>query len=324
MGLFRRIAEGETVGILRYHAIVNPDDNYYASPGISITPKEFDDQIRFLSKHFSVISLDTVAKCIARRQSFPARSIVLTFDDGYRDNYLAYKILKKYNGSGTFYIVTEAIGNQSPLWLFEVIYRLRKTSRQALDITLPDTHLHFSFRSHADRAEAAREVTEVIKSNTLEVRNSIMAQVIDQLDDIPQFAEKVSSVMLDWEQVCEMAANGMTIGGHTMTHLNLPNADFKDALREIGGCKKTIERAIGSEVRHFSYPNGGNYAYYNDAVKKAVKEAGYTTSTTSNNGVVGLRSDRWELERVRVTSNISEIVYQLNCEPLITIIRGYA
>ena len=70
-----------------------------------------------------------------------------------------------------------------------------------------------------------------------------------------------------------LSDNGMTIGGHTMTHLNLPNADYKDAAYEIRECKKLIEKNTGKQVRHFSYPNGGNYDYYNNIVMDIVKNA---------------------------------------------------
>ena len=52
----------------------------------------------------------------------------------------------------------------------------------------------------------------------------------------------------------------MTIGGHTMTHLNLPNALADDAMNEIENCKALLQEKTGSSVQHFSYPNGGPYA----------------------------------------------------------------
>ena len=97
-----------------------------------------------------------------------------------------------------------------------------------------------------------------------------------------------------------------------MTHLNLPNADYPDAVREINECKEILEEKIGVPVRHFSYPNGGNYAYYNESIKKMVKKAGYITSTTSNNGIAGLQSNLYELKRIRITNNLPEIIYQVD------------
>jgi peptidoglycan/xylan/chitin deacetylase (PgdA/CDA1 family) len=114
-----------------------------------------------------------------------------------------------------------------------------------------------------------------------------------------------------------MSDNGMDIGGHTVTHLNLPNADQADARSEIINCKKLIENKIGRQVGHFSYPNGGNYDYYNNVVKDYVKQADYLTSTTSNNGLAEITSDPYELNRIRITDHLAEVVYQIECEALI-------
>jgi len=46
--------------ILRYHSITYPEDNYYASPSIAVTPDEFEQQIQYLSKNFNIMSHDTV------------------------------------------------------------------------------------------------------------------------------------------------------------------------------------------------------------------------------------------------------------------------
>jgi peptidoglycan/xylan/chitin deacetylase (PgdA/CDA1 family) len=78
------------------------------------------------------------------------------------------------------------------------------------------------------------------------------------LKDVNNFQAMSKKVMLTWEQVREMKNNGMTIGGHTMTHINLPNAKAEDARQEIIDCKELIENKIGSKVNHFSYPNSAN------------------------------------------------------------------
>ncbi|MCP4353412.1 MAG: polysaccharide deacetylase family protein [Desulfobacterales bacterium] len=318
MSLFRRFFNTGTAAILRYHSVAEPEDNYYATPGTCITPKEFESQIRFLSENYNIVSLDTIADCIEKQQPFPEKTVVLTFDDGYRDNYQAYRIMKKYNVQGTFYIVAGCIGNGEPLWLFEIIYIVSKTSKSELKLSVRGKDFYFPLLSENQKHTAFRKIIEIIKSNNLETREQIRTQLKDRLNDISDFDEKSSKVMLTWEQVQEMSCNGMTIGGHTMTHLNLPNADPYDMVSEIEECKKMIEQKTGNSVRHFSYPNGGKYDYYNESVTEAVKKSGYITATTSNNGVTDLKSDPFELSRIRITNHLPEIIYQVDCEPLIT------
>ncbi len=337
MKLCRQIFKNNTVAILRYHSIVSPEDNYYASPSICISLDKFEKQIRYISRNFQVISLDTVADCIQNNEDFPEKAVVITFDDGYKDNYNAYRVLKKYNITGTFYIAAGCIDNTSTLWLFEVIYLVSKTNQKLITIKLNNTNntnntkntknqnsgnrgqntLRFPLENSKDRSLAIRRITEVIKSHDLIIREDIRSQLRAQTSDVIDLKEKSEKVMLSWNQVREMVQNGMSIGGHTMTHLNLPNAKEDDALREITECKALIQEKTGMPAHHFSYPNGGNYDYYNDSIIKMVKKSGYRTAATSNNGVAVFPCNPFELKRLRVTSNLAEILYQVDIEPVV-------
>ncbi|MCZ6593920.1 MAG: polysaccharide deacetylase family protein, partial [Bacteroidetes bacterium] len=204
---------------------------------------------------------------------FPEKAVVFTFDDGYRDNYLAYQILKKYNATGTFYITAGCIESQEIFWLFETIYLVKATSSTRLTFQATGEEFTYLLNSEAERELASRKIVQFIKSNNRDVRESIRAQLREQTADVPDFEAKASKVMLTWQQIREMNDNGMTIGGHTMTHLNLPIALADDAMNEIENCKALLQEKTGSSVHHFSYPNGGPYAYYNPDIKNMVKKA---------------------------------------------------
>lgn len=317
MALVRKVTNpANDVAILRYHAIVDPEKNFYASPSICIRPDVFSEQIKYISSHYNVISLDTVADCIETNTPFPDNAVVITFDDGYKDNFYASKILKKYNVTGTFYIASDCIGANSVFWLFEIIYLLKNTSKKSIFVKLDKDEKVLPLATADQRQASIRDVVVLIKSNNRLFREEIRKQIQDQTKDVTDFMDKSRLVMLTWDQVNEMHQDGMTIGGHTMTHLNLPNADPDDAFDEIYECKKLIENKINTTVDHFSYPNGGNYDYYNSKIVQMVKKAGYRTATTSINGVSDRQTDLFELERIRITPNLAEIVYQIDCEKL--------
>ena len=317
MSACRRLWRSSNPAILRYHSIVEPAANFYSSPSIAIAPGEFEAHIRYLSERYNIISLDVVADCISEKRPFPERAVALTFDDGYRDNFNAYRIMKKYNVQGTFYVAAGCLGEGEPLWLFEVIYLIGNTQRSSISLGVKGKNVDISLASDSKKNLAIRKITEIIKSNNLEVREKVREQLGNQTADVADFHEKASQVMLTWEQIREMSENGMAIGGHTMTHINLPNAEYEDAVREINDCKRVIEEKTGKPVRHFSYPNSGNYDYYNDSIKEIVMRAGYSTSTTSVNGLADSNSDPFELSRIRVTPNLAEVMYQMECEPIV-------
>lgn len=305
------------VAILRYHAIVNPKDCYYASPSICLDPALFEEQMAYISDNYNVITLDEIYECIVNKNSFPPHAVVLTFDDGYMDNYHAAEIMKRFGLTGTFYIAAECMDNIAVFWLFEVIYLLANTGQEQISLEVENNHIKLLLDTSSKRQKSIRDVIFFIKSNNLEIRESIRDQLIKQTLDVKDFELKASQVMLTWEKVKTMHRWGMTIGAHTLTHLNLPNAEPKDAFTEIHDCKKLIENQIGAPVHHFSYPNGGGYDYFNSQIIEMVKQSGYQTATTSINGLSGLKSDLFKLQRIRVTESLSEIIYQIDCDPFL-------
>ncbi len=98
--------------ILTYHSIDN------SGSVISTSPEKFRSQMQYLSdSSYNVISLNEIATCIRENRSFPARSVVITFDDGFKNNYeIAYPILKEYGFSATIFLVTGYCGKNNQ-WL---------------------------------------------------------------------------------------------------------------------------------------------------------------------------------------------------------------
>jgi peptidoglycan/xylan/chitin deacetylase (PgdA/CDA1 family) len=86
--------------ILNYHSI-NPTHS------TSTSPEDFELQMKYLAENFNVISLTEFCRFRAEGRTLPARSIIVTFDDGYEDNYLyAFPVLKKFNIPATIFLTT--------------------------------------------------------------------------------------------------------------------------------------------------------------------------------------------------------------------------
>lgn len=100
-----------------------------------------------------------------------------------------------------------------------------------------------------------------------------------------------------WEQVCEMAANGIAIGSHTMHHTYLPLASDEQLTEELAGSKQAIEARLGKPVSYLSYPVGG----FTPKAMAIAREAGYRAAYTTNRALAHDRFDRYALRRVKVT-----------------------
>ena len=97
------------IPILMYHSVsplVEKNDR------LKITPDNFDRQMHFLrAQRYNIITLEEVADLLRNNKKIPARTIAVTFDDGYRDNYTyAYPILKKYRIPATIFIIVSEVG----------------------------------------------------------------------------------------------------------------------------------------------------------------------------------------------------------------------
>lgn len=101
------------VPILMYHHV----DGRGEASSISVSPGNFRRQMRFLSEHnYNVISLGKFVQGRLNKREFPRNTVVITFDDGYRDNFIfAYPVLKKYNFPATIFVITDFIDREGYL-----------------------------------------------------------------------------------------------------------------------------------------------------------------------------------------------------------------
>lgn len=96
---------------------------------------------------------------------------------------------------------------------------------------------------------------------------------------VPNFLNKVH--YMTSAQIVELSKSPLiTIGAHTMNHVDLRTTNKRTSMQEILGSKMILERLIGKNVHHFAYPSGK----YTKNIIKAVKNAGFTTATTMERG----------------------------------------
>lgn len=91
--------------ILMYHGVEeNPVDSY------AVSPAEFDEQMAFLAQHYHVISLKQWIGYLRGENASPQKPVVITFDDGFLNNYTeAYSILKKYHLPATVFVLPDRL-----------------------------------------------------------------------------------------------------------------------------------------------------------------------------------------------------------------------
>lgn len=110
------------IPVLNYHKVDA------AGIPLSLTLSEFDDQIRYLAENgYHAISPDQLMGYLKYGRALPDKPVLITFDDGYLDNYKnAYPILKMYGFTATVFLVTAFIGNDDRFMTWDQVREMQK------------------------------------------------------------------------------------------------------------------------------------------------------------------------------------------------------
>ncbi|MDD5129563.1 MAG: polysaccharide deacetylase family protein [Candidatus Omnitrophica bacterium] len=143
-----------TVPILMYHNIGYEEGSFY------VAPENFAKQMEYIkNKGYEVITLDELVQGIKNNKSFKRNKVVITFDDGYRDNFqYAYPVLKKFGFPATIFIISDFVGksfgNGKEFLNWDQIILMSKD-----DISFgAHTKTHFNLGSRVDEPVAQEEI----------------------------------------------------------------------------------------------------------------------------------------------------------------------
>ncbi len=117
----------------------------------------------------------------------------------------------------------------------------------------------------------------------------------------PKYKNTLFPKMLSWENIREMAENGIEFGAHTINHPHLTQINIEEAKREIEESKKVVNELTGLPVMAFSYP----YGEYNEEIKKLAEEAGFACAFTAKPGMNREGTDLWNLRRIAINGDDS-------------------
>ena len=279
-----------SVQILVYHRVNDEYDAIF--PGVPT--RVFAEQMQYVAEHYSVCSLSEAVQRI-RSNDLPANLVTITFDDGYRDNYLnAFPVLKRLSIPATIFLATDAIGSSRMLWHDRIFRAFRGTSAPILQ-SLDSNHLRsYPLRTLAEKLFAQREILKLLRSVNEAERSRLIDRLISLLCVEDRKEER--GLMLSWDEVKEMHDSGMSFGSHSVTHPILSTLSIDRCKTEILGSKKTIEEKLRSPVKAFAYPNGGREDF-NEDIKNLVRAAGYVCGLTTLFGANGEGQDLFELRR---------------------------
>ena len=246
--------------------IVDEPNGFYPETSTA----DFKKQITHLVKNYRVISLDEIVERVKTKKSL-RRCVVITFDDGFRDNYeIAYPILRKYNIPATIFLTTGYIGSGTAPWFIKLRYIFIKTEKTELRLRLDDKNILLPMHTKEAKFTASDRVMACLKSCPDEQRLSLLDRSCKELE-VNNF-QGLDNLMLTWDQIVEMAE------------------------RKIWQSKETIEAKIKKPVTSFAYPFGKK-SQYTPQIFPILHELGFKCAVTTESGPNTHRVNLFELNR---------------------------
>ncbi len=282
--LFRR---GGVV-CLNYHRIGDGRATPFDRGLWSATADGFDRQLGWLRAHVDVVSPGDLPEALRARRG---RHVILTFDDGYLDNFTeAYPILRAHRLAASFFVTTGFLddGRRLPPW-DEIAWMVRTgaASPVALAGLVPGVLPY----DEPDRERAIRSLRARYRELSGEGAERFLA-CLGQATGTGRYVPPAGDrLWMTWDMVREMRRGGMTIGGHTVNHPMLSRLSRQEQWEEIGGCGRRLAEELGEPMRFFAYPFG-KPGTFNADTRGCLAEAGVRAAFTYHGGFA--RLDDWD------------------------------
>lgn len=272
--------------VLCYHRIGEPGSvgELGWRPVISATPEDFAAHMSQVAEFGHPVSLTDVIRHVEGTGSLPARPILVTFDDGYKDNLeIASDVLAAKGIPAVLFVATDWVDRGEPFFWDVAGEAFRRTSRSSFDLPLLGP---VAWRDDRERFDVANQWIERAKRLAPDPRARATRSLLDRLD-VDDPASDLQTLRLDWDDVRRMAEDGWEIGAHTAGHTILSTVDRSTAEREIVSSRDRIKSELGKEVTAFAYPNGGA-ADYQPTHVDVLGAAGFSLAFTLRPGPMRL------------------------------------
>ncbi len=230
----------------------------------------------FLRSGVDVVDIDEALRRL--RAGNEGYFVVLTFDDGYLDNYTrVLPIFERFGFPFTVFVCSSIIERTFDYWWGGLIELFMSCD----EVDLEAMQTRFTLRNRRDREAALYRSTKWVEGNvasrSLELSPTFQRYGISPADLLDQDAMTVDQLRMLSENP------SVTIGGHGFSHQPLASLPEHEATQDIAANRKHLERITGQQVVHFCYPFGDMAACtWREA--ELVRSAGFRSAFTTRIG----------------------------------------
>ena len=257
-GLVEFLPPRGRAAILMYHSIALPETAPYIDLSWRMSAEEFERQVGFLARHRRVVSLGDLVQRLKDGRDPEPGSVVITFDDGYRDNlHVAAPILRRHGLPATVFLATGYVSRAENQWVDRLytIFTSRRRQRCALSDARGGGQRSYALERPLECSAAYQRVSLQLLEAAHQEREQILADLERQLEPAEQQPPRLT---LDWTEVRELTTKypEFEVGVHTAHHIDLARCSADQIRYELEACIGDVEREVGARPRHFSFPYG--------------------------------------------------------------------
>jgi peptidoglycan/xylan/chitin deacetylase (PgdA/CDA1 family) len=251
------------IRVLAYHGVVE-----------AIRDRRVERSFHLLSdfrEHVAVLRrchVASIEELLAEPKSTLRPTVVITFDDGFRNNLLAAEILCAHKLPFTIFPSTNNVQTGRPIWPTLLRLILARGSARRVRVAETDYDLEAEETAFARARDAFKRLDIATREQTWQELITRLAP--GELDEL--VADFPSISMLSWDDLRSLLPYGVSVGSHGYQHeLHHARQPAEIRHREIVLSKQQIETSLGTPCRSFAFPNG----FYTDSSTTELETAGY-------------------------------------------------
>ena len=300
--------------VITHHSVTNPNTAELTDT-ISATPEEFDAQMDYLRRTFTPVSLEDIFEARAGGRKLPPDGVLVTFDDGYADNFEhALPILRRHGIRALFFVTTGCLTDRQLFWWERVNLLVRRSEERALRIEYPFAE-EIDLSTPAAKAAAKKGLNRIIKTHY----DLDLERFLDGVATgcrVPwsdaQGRALGNRILMTWDQVKSLRKAGMSIGSHSHAHRVLKTLPPAALRADLKLARSLLEGHLDEPVRTIAYPVGNSIAA-EPLIRQAVVDAGYEMGFTTDAGINTLApgEDPLDLRRLMADRELSTGVARL-------------
>jgi peptidoglycan/xylan/chitin deacetylase (PgdA/CDA1 family) len=303
--------------VVAYHRVNHADAIAGLDPDlIDATPEAFESQMRFFRDHFQGVTVQEVIDAIDGRAALPPNPLLVTFDDGYLDNFRhALPILQRTGMRAVFFVSTGYMNKRRLFWWDRIWITIHEAKVDAVTLDYPQPQM-LSLATPEARAAAVQRANRIVKDTfALDLERFLdgLTRACGVAWSPEREAALAADTIMGWEEVAALHAAGMQVQSHTRSHRVIETLPEGELAAELAGARTDLEQRLRTEVRSIAYPVGRSIADRGH-IRKALAAAGYRIGFTSLNGTNAVgASDVYDLRRLMIDRAFSD-----------DIVRGFA